>query len=521
MTCKSCGSVMRPGTQICHECQYNQLLRRPMGDRRKTGVDQPADPVRPIIRRRSEVETVSQADVEGNLIRFPYTDPVPATPLDPLTRRETESVPEWRQQLRDRVRQSRERRGVVNDEIDDPSRSTTPAQMDEVLADRNPIVEAALKRINKASSTVTALPVNRASEPHNANSHITSRSSAVKAAVEPERKPSPPTPQPERPVVKQTTMENVRSVPPAPEERVAPPPTGSGSSSLRREKIRPRVAEMSLATTPTPPIPPTPVVEATAPESALEVKPSPRPRSTPEKVAARPEEVAPPTEEAAAVAAKPTISVEAEPVTPPPVSVPASSRGDEHRQSVAEPEQGPRPDPGPRKIVSRPVRTTGKLRPEDLPVATQIIEVPQVFDANSPKKGQAATFWVRTLAGGCDFEIVALSFLPIFASYAILNTVLESETLLLMVILLSGLSFIYYAVTLLMAGRTFGMAMLNLRLIPLNAEAEGVTRQQRLLRAWASTIALLLPPLNLLVRVATAPRLSLHDLISKTIPVEN
>jgi hypothetical protein len=48
-----------------------------------------------------------------------------------------------------------------------------------------------------------------------------------------------------------------------------------------------------------------------------------------------------------------------------------------------------------------------------------------------------------------------------------------------------------------------------------------VTRRQRLLRAWASTIALLLPPLNLLVRATTAQHLSLPDLISKTVPVEN
>ncbi|MFM7084540.1 MAG: efflux RND transporter permease subunit, partial [Hyphomicrobium sp.] len=71
--------------------------------------------------------------------------------------------------------------------------------------------------------------------------------------------------------------------------------------------------------------------------------------------------------------------------------------------------------PAPRKVIQRPVRTTGKLRPEDRPVATQIIEVPQVFGSTSNTKGQPATFWVRTLAGGCDFEIISLSFLPIFA----------------------------------------------------------------------------------------------------------
>ena len=185
-------------------------------------------------------------------------------------------------------------------------------------------------------------------------------------------------------------------------------------------------------------------------------------------------------------------------------------------EAVAEeqPRVTPQPD-------SRPIRTTGQLRLEDTPVTTQIIEVPQVFGPTALTKGQPATFWVRSLAGGCDFEIVSLSFLPIFACYAILNTILESGTLLLMVILLSGLAFLYYAVTLLLAGRTFGMAMLNLRLVSLKDDSNDVTRQQRLLRAWASTIAFLLPPLNLLIRAVTAQSLSLPDLVSKTVPVEN
>ncbi|MFN9743282.1 MAG: RDD family protein [Acidobacteriota bacterium] len=499
MTCKSCGSVMRQGAQICHECQYNHLLGRQMGNRTQSpGVEKPVEAPRPVIRRRTEVETVSTIEVEDNLIRFPYSEtvksPLPESPP-------SQEVPEWRQQLRERVKLSRERRGMVdNDGLDQIDQAS--AGRDEMLTDRNPIVESALKRIKQATSAVTTLPV------ANRTGGSTSSSARAVKAIEPAKPlPTAAPPEPERPVLKQTTTENVRSLPTPVEERTTPPPPRAG---WRREKIRPRVAEVS--DTPSGPLRPAPVAELagrseTAPpgdhqQEKLLIEREPVPR------------------QGAAIVPQPEVEPEvahpAESAPPPPEEL--KSTGEVLKND------GPRQDPAspaPRKVIQRPVRTTGKLRPEDRPVATQIIEVPQVFSSTAGTKGQPATFWVRTLAGGCDFEIISLSFLPIFASYAILNTILESETLLLMAILLSGLAFIYYAVTLLMAGRTFGMAMLNLRLVPLGDEAQVVTRRQRLLRAWASTIALLLPPLNLLVRATTAQHLSLPDLISKTVPVEN
>lgn len=503
MTCKSCGSVMRQGAQICHECQYNHLLGRQMGNRaQNTGVEKPVEAPRPIIRRRTEVEMVSTIEVEDNLIRFPYSEsvksPLPESNPGP-------EVPEWRQQLRERVKQSRERRGVIDNDAQQQMDQES-AGFDEMLTDRNPIVESALKRIRQATSAVTTLPV--------ANRTGVSTSSSARAvkAIEPATPLPTAPPEPERPVLKQTTTENVRSLTTPAEERVTPPPAGSG---WRREKIRPRVGAAHEA--PSAPLRPAPVADLAArSETAL---PEARQQETPliEREPAPPQGTvtAPPP----AVDPSPTHHAASGP--PPPEELKPAS---EARQNDGE-RQDELPgtaSPAPRKVIQRPVRTTGKLRPEDRPVATQIIEVPQVFGSTSNTKGQPATFWVRTLAGGCDFEIISLSFLPIFASYAILNTILESETLLLMAILLSGLAFIYYAVTLLMAGRTFGMAMLNLRLVPLGDEAhQVVTRRQRLLRAWASTIALLLPPLNLLVRATTAQHLSLPDLISKTVPVEN
>ena len=503
MTCKSCGSVMRPEAQICPECKYNHLLGRHMVARPQSFIEKTVEPARPVIRRRSDVDTLNEAEVEDNLIRFPYTGK--AGRSGAVDDQQVE-LPEWRQELRERVRQSRENRGLSPENPSNQGENAGHSGRDggkgtdDSLLDRNPIVVSALKRLSKASSGVTPLPVaNRASV-------ATSRANTARV-VEPE--PPIGSPTAGRPIVKQTTTENVRSAPPpAPEkERRTTAPLSQPSTGLGREKIRPKIRE-----TVAPPrlngreATEQSVQTLAPPEKSREADQGQVSDSTPVKMVQRMAE--PP--------ASGTLLDKGQPA-PPPVSIPAPAAV-AMKPGEAVGEEQPRVTPQP---DSRPIRTTGQLRLEDTPVTTQIIEVPQVFGPTALTKGQPATFWVRSLAGGCDFEIVSLSFLPIFACYAILNTILESGTLLLMVILLSGLAFLYYAVTLLLAGRTFGMAMLNLRLVSLKDDSNDVTRQQRLLRAWASTIAFLLPPLNLLIRAVTAQSLSLPDLVSKTVPVEN
>jgi uncharacterized RDD family membrane protein YckC len=451
---------------------------------------------------------VSAAEIEDNLIRFPYSETVTGPPIE---NPESTAVPEWRQQLRERVRESRERRGLT---IEDqsasahsvpPDRHDRPASLEETLADRNPIVESALNRIKRATSAVTPLPLtNRTS------TSGTGRSSAVKA-LEPERKaPTLPLTEPARPLLKKTTAENVRSVASPGEERVPAMPTGAGASSVRREKLRPKASDTVesglISNTDY-------TTEVSQPTSTASVKQHTDSGKSGEPLTLQSEKA---VVELPTVVPAPVVAPDESLVSGPAIQPASPDDSELKSEAPLAPEPPPAPKPAPRRL-----RTTGKLRPEELPVATQIIEVPQVFGSAAVNRGLPATFWVRSLAGGCDFEIISLSFLPIFASYAILNTVLESETLLLMIILLAGLAFIYFTVTLLVAGRTFGMAMLNLRLVPLSGDKDGVTRQQRLLRAWASTIAFLCPPLNLLVRALTAQNLSLPDLVSKTLPVEN
>ncbi|QQS47314.1 MAG: RDD family protein [Acidobacteriota bacterium] len=151
---------------------------------------------------------------------------------------------------------------------------------------------------------------------------------------------------------------------------------------------------------------------------------------------------------------------------------------------------------------------------------TQVIEIPSIISHMYEIVPAPATLWVRSLAAGCDLEIMAMAFLPIFAAYATLNTSLGSEALFILGVLLSSLVFVYQAVCLQIAERTFGMALLNLRLINTGDENMPITRQQKMLRAWGATIAFLFPPLNLIIIKANRRGLSLPDLISGTSPVE-
>ncbi len=175
--------------------------------------------------------------------------------------------------------------------------------------------------------------------------------------------------------------------------------------------------------------------------------------------------------------------------------------------------QGPKPEPK-RPETRPPIESSRKFN------ETQIIEVPLFIAELSDIFSRPATTWVRTLAGACDFEMISMAYLPVFAAYATLNTSLGREAFFILLILLAAIIFVYQAVTLSLADRTFGMALLNLRLINNEDETLPITRRQRLLRAWGATIAFLFPPLNFLIMRLNRLNRSLPDLISGTTPVE-
>ena len=536
--------------KVCPSCRYNHLLGRMAGARSAeasaganhvsvsnqpsgapSGVPMMSDgQSRPIIRRRPPAEeqvttgkpglaratsetrevinhperSINQvrSNSEDNLIRFPVTTtsvPGSLAMKSGVAAIDDSALPEWRLRVREKVRESRERRsgetvpvaqggstsssGSLTSsgegrEIGSSHNKRPPAvEIDEAVLDPNPIVESALKRIRRSTATSTQTP------PPSGNRVLASGGQALNLALE----------------IPDQISENRRS---GNTQLVSPEarPEGISARSISSEVAEP-IVEKTVAVSAR--------AEAVVKESREALpKSGPLPGTTQlqpgmspgsRRVVSREQRVSRPAPSPATRVSSPTPSPrQNRPVEPPVPTVAA-----EKTVSVAE---------------SAPhVRTTKRLKTQKPPIETTIVGVPHSAER---KNGGRATFWVRTLAAGCDFEIIAVSFLPIFGAYAVLNTILEQETLVLMLILLTSLTFVYQAVTLTIAGRTYGMAMLNLRLVSLGDDPELITKRQRLMRAWAATIAFLLPPLNLLVRQSNVRRLSLPDLVSNTIPVE-
>src|SRR5207253_3051657 len=124
------------------------------------------------------------------------------------------------------------------------------------------------------------------------------------------------------------------------------------------------------------------------------------------------------------------------------------------------------------------------------------------------------------LAGACAFELVAMAFLPLFASYATLNTALGRESFAILIFLLATLTFCYQLLMLSVAGRTTGMACRNLRLVNVAGGDGPISGTQKFARAVAATAAFLCPPLNLIVMQSNQQRYTLPDLLSGTALVE-
>lgn len=482
---------------------------------------------RPIIRRRSSgelPEIPTTPPVEDNLIRFPYS-PGSGNPEEAGSAAEA-PLPEWRQRVREKVRESREKRGGETGE----GRQVP----DEVVTDPNPIVESALKRIKRVTPSITPLPV----------SSRATASVAKALEVEIEEESATTTPREKRPAERQIPAGRVEA-PPAARTVAPPPPPAAPSLPVVKRGERPftRRAEAPPAQLQSPL--PTPLrerrVEAVKMVDEVEtiVAIEPPVAATMDQIeqfdpidpivlGAPGAPLAATTEPATRLASTPEIffgdldESDETPLTvsvPPPQPPPAGAEAKKPEAPEARPRQTEE-KPETRGSEPAPVRVTRQMKPQPKP-PTQIIDVAAALPSSGERSGMPASFWTRTLAGGCDFELIAMSFLPIFAAYAVLNTILNSETFFLMLLLLTALSFVYQAITLVMAGRTYGMAMLNLRLVSLDDEApEKVSRQQLLMRAWAATIAFLLPPVNLLVRQMNERRLSLPDLVSNTIPVE-
>ncbi|MEP7272654.1 MAG: RDD family protein, partial [Acidobacteriota bacterium] len=127
MKCEKCERELIGDSVICNECGHDSSLRRAHETQSETH------------RHHSASSAISSASgTEANLIRFPKS----ANPVFTQTDSEADPIPVWRNEVRERVRQFREQR-------------PEPQLADNGLADvdvliQNPIVEAALKRLQKA-----------------------------------------------------------------------------------------------------------------------------------------------------------------------------------------------------------------------------------------------------------------------------------------------------------------------------------------------------------------------------------
>lgn len=445
MKCESCSNELTGGAIICRVCNHNNALRGGGEGRLHRAED-----VQEIIHRRvgdaqpnasraslplTELpKIVPRKDADNNLIHFPAvsnklpasTQPAPKPQASTEDDADATAFPPWRAQLKEKVRQIREKRNAE-----------MPAdELDEAELDPNPIVESALKRICWAT-----------------------HAPAITASISASRQ-------------------------------------GARAAALARLTL-------------------------TEPEAETQTKPEPRPESG--IVSPKPNQVAIHT-----VNRHPAGRVETRTLTP-----------KVNRDASAKPEPKPAPSSDAKVLTPRTPRTKDQTTTEsrteprtesgyaqresvvvavkpDKHVETQIIGISQAPEPLPLPEAEPASLWVRTLAGACDFEVIAAAYLPIFGAYATLDTSLGSESFFIMLVLLSAITFVYQLVTLLIAGRTTGMALLDLSLLNTDDEGLPVTRRQKMLRAWAAPIAFLCPPLNLIVTRLNHPHRSLPDLISGT-----
>jgi hypothetical protein len=117
MTCEKCGAELIRGSLICRGCHHSNGPRTGSG-RLSSGIEQPTG-----------ARLTRRGGVEGNLIQFP------AGVGEEESSASAPTGADWKVEIRERVRESRERRGVVGQSV---------ANREEAAAEkRNPIVNNA------------------------------------------------------------------------------------------------------------------------------------------------------------------------------------------------------------------------------------------------------------------------------------------------------------------------------------------------------------------------------------------
>jgi uncharacterized RDD family membrane protein YckC len=504
MKCENCGSELVGAAIVCRQCNHNNAQGRVSQWRaRRTGDLQkpPSSPTRtisplpeppkltefakpespkPSSRNSKPLEPIKPAPMPFEpKIQINHAPPMPAPKAQARSQPESgptaevEQYPPWRAQLKEKVKQARERKTVGANALDD--------DLDEAELDPNPIVESALKRIQWAKHTPAANSAPRIVRHGSGAAALAAEEDFdSEVLVEPESKPAP------QPGSKIEPAAESR-----PGTRVASTPTPTPTNPLLARKT----TTQPVTPSETKPLPPRPQREAattnrtqptlpiTQAEARIEIRPEAKPAPPAETV---------PVAEAKVAEPKPRVTGEIKP--PVPQTTPTQSPSG----SLAPP------------IASAP-RT---------PVSTEVVGLPRTTGSLKAAKSRPATLWLRTLAGACDFVVMEVAYLPLFYSYATLNTSLSRESFTILFFLLATLTFCYQLLMIAVAGRTTGMACLNLQLVNVAGGDAPISNTQKFARAVAATAAFLLPPLNLIVMQSNQQRYTLPDLLSGTTLVE-
>jgi uncharacterized RDD family membrane protein YckC len=417
MKCEKCGIELNGATIVCRACKHNNAMKRVSVWRAKRSVAlQNESSGANTSTTSSNRQSYPSPEAETNLLQFPVlpeSKQQQRTDSGAASERDSVVYPPWRAQLKERVREAREKRlsgQASGDRGKSAGNGVDPNQP-------NPIVAAALNRIQRSSPASTTGTVRSGA-----------LATALAKEIEPEIKPSPA---------------------PKPAAKVATAKSETETQTETRTQRTPRNV------------------------TEFKVRQEPKYKTNQKNI---------------------------------------TSLGRE-RTATTQPRFSERDY---RKAYAKPtiIRTRKHIK-------TQIIEIPNVIsEEDVDQASNSPSLWVRTLAGACDFELIATAYLPIFAAYVSLNNSLGSEDSIILFILLAAITFLYQAVSLFIADRTCGMAVLRMRLVKTDDEDQPISRGQKFIRALAATIAFLCPPLNVLVMRLNGRRLSLPDLISRTTPIE-
>jgi uncharacterized RDD family membrane protein YckC len=417
------------------------------------------------------------AKAEANLIQFPVSPNAPIHAAQRNGQSATAQEPAWRERIKSSVETHRTRQtpNALGTEIaslsDSSPVATVQTNAETDSAAQLLLVESALKRIRRTSAPQPATVAFRNAQTSNAYPAIQSKASQSQALAlmeEAERYAEAQRQADETPVVEQPIITR-RSNPFAPAKELARAKTTETAEPVR----------------------------------------APRPRKyTAANLAIQVEEEEPLNETVAlnehSLDALPLIAEDLPSLSPDAESLSAASAAEKLRAKAA--------------YFAETQATVEEPEEEPTPWLTDA-EVAEVAEHQSPEiwLGKPAPLWMRTLAGVCDIEAAAVLYLPFFAAYYTMDGAFNSSDYYVMGLMVIVVMFLYQLITFTLNGRTFGMAIFGLRNFDVEKASNHISFKRRIQQAFGGTVALLIPPFNLIVTRLTGFERGFGDALAKTV----